>query len=156
MKQLFAKLWSMRHEFIKYFTIGFTAFILDVGSLGVLKHYIGLNPTFAVMLNQPPILLFVFYLNKHWSFKAAGLTHRQLVRFLTVAATNYVIAVVWMGFFTHVVHIDIILSQHLSFITPTRAILVIRTCNIALAVAWNFLLYKFWVYTLDTSSEILT
>lgn len=136
----------MRREFAKYFIIGITAFILDVGSLGILKYYLGINPTVAVILNQPPILVFVFYLNKHWSFRAGGLTHKQFIRFLTLAGANYCIAVVWMWFFTHLFRIDIFLSRQITFISVTKAVLFVRTVNIALAVAWNFLLYKYWVY----------
>ena len=145
-KKIFVRLWALRREFAKYFIIGITAFILDVGSLGILKHYLKISPTIAVILNQPPILLFVFYLNKHWSFRAGGLTHRQFIRFLTLACANYGIAVVWMWFFTHFFHIDTFLSDRVQLLTATRAVLIIRTVNIALAVAWNFLLYKYWLY----------
>ncbi len=131
MKQLILKLWSMRHEFTKYFVIGFSAFLLDVGSLFVLKNYLGLRPFVAVIVNQPFLLFYVFYLNKHWSFKAGGLTHRQMVRFLTVAGINYVISALWMWGFNERLGLQY---------------LVARTLNVALAVAWNFLLYKYWVY----------
>lgn len=132
MKQLILKLWSMRAEFTKYFVIGFSAFILDVGSLYLLKQHLGLRPTFAVLVNQPFLLAYVFFLNKHWSFKSTGLTHQQMIRFLILTTMNYIISATWMWFFNEKLGI--------------HRYLFLRTANIALAVAWNFLLYKYWVY----------
>jgi putative flippase GtrA len=149
MRLLLQKLWSLRREFAKYFVIGVSAYTLDVGSLGILKHYFGVNPTLAVVLNQPPILLFVFFLNKYWSFQVTGMTHRQLVRFLTVALMNYCIAITWMWFFTYFLHVDAIITRLIPFIAGTRAILLVRTANIILAVGWNFALYKYWVYKVE-------
>ena len=131
MLHLFIKFWSLRHEFVKYFTIGFSAFLLDVGSLYILKQHLEIKPYVAVMINQPLILLYVFFLNKHWSFKAGGLTHKQMIRFLAVAGLNYAISTLWMWG----------LNERLGL-----QYLVARTLNVALAVAWNFLLYKYWVY----------
>lgn len=138
MKQLILKLWSFRHEFAKYFIIGFSSFLLDVGSLYILKNHLGLKPYVAVIMNQPFILVFVFYLNKHWSFKAGGLTHKQMIRFLCVAGMNYVISAAWMWLFNEKLGLQY---------------LIVRTLNVALAVAWNFLLYKYWVYR---SEAVLT
>jgi len=132
MKPLLLKLLSLRHEFIKYFVIGFSGFLLDVGSLFVLKQYVGVRPIFAVIINQPFLLIYVFYLNKLWSFRAGGLTHSQMLRFLTVAGMNYIISAAWMFVFNEHLHVQYLIA---------------RTLNIALAVAWNFLLYKYWVYT---------
>ncbi|MFA6105071.1 MAG: GtrA family protein [Patescibacteria group bacterium] len=124
-------LWNSRKEFVKYFTIGISAFIADVGCLFVLKEFFGLPATLAVIIYQPFIVYGVFYLNKHWSFQAGGITHRQIIRFIILTAANYGISIVWM-YFAH----DRMGIQYL----------IARTLNIALSVAWNFLLYKYWVY----------
>ncbi len=139
-RSMWNKLWLMRHEFIKYFVIGFSAFLLDVGSLYLLKQYVGLKAYAAVMVNQPFMLLYVFYLNKLWSFKTEGLTHKQMIRFVTVAGMNYLISALWMW----------TLSEKLGL-----QYLLARTLNVGLAVGWNFLLYKYWVYAAEAvgSSE---
>jgi putative flippase GtrA len=121
----------MRKEFVKYFIIGISAFISDVGSLYVLKEWVGLTPTVAVIINQPAITYLVFYFNKRWSFQAEGLTSVQMVRFYILAGFNYVFSIIWIK----VMH-DQLGVQYI----------IARTANIALAVTWNFLLYKYWVY----------
>lgn len=131
LKKLILHFWSLRREFAKYFVIGISAFLADVGSLFVLKQYLHLSPTLSVVVNQPVLIIGVFYANKKWSFNASGLTHLQMIRFLTLAGCNYVISVGWM----HLMHDRLSLNY-----------LLARTANIALAVAWNFFLYKYWVY----------
>ncbi len=126
----------MRKEFAKYFIIGLSALFTDIGSLYILKEYFHLSPTFAVVMNQPVIMAGVFFLNKHWSFKAGGVTHRQMVKFLSLAAFNYLFSVIWI----YLLHDRFGVYY-----------LYARTLNIALAVAWNFLLYKYWVYRSEPS-----
>ncbi|MDD2757906.1 MAG: GtrA family protein [Patescibacteria group bacterium] len=123
--------WSMRHQFIKYFITGISAVILDIISLYALKEYAGLRPVYAVIINQIFLLNFVFFVNKYWSFKAQGMTTRQAVKFLCVAGVNYLIAVIWMWFFNERLGLNYLLA---------------RVINIAIAVAWNFLLYRYFVY----------
>ena len=130
-KKNILRLWSLRHEFTKYSIIGVSAFIFDMGSLYLLKKSGGLSPVTAVVLNQPFILLYVFFLNRRWSFRAIGLTHKQMIKFMSLAGMNYLFSVAWMWFF----------NQQLGL-----HYLAVRISNIVLAVAWNFLLYKYWVY----------
>jgi len=134
-KRLLQHLWDSRAEFARYFIIGIGAFISDVGSLYLLKEYLHLSPTIAIIINQPIIINLVFFLNKHWSFKSSGLTHLQIVRFYLLALTNYLISVGWIYVF------------HSWF---GANYLIARTANIILAVGWNFLLYKHWVYKQET------
>lgn len=85
----------------------------------------------AVVINQFLIISFIFLLNKFFSFKAGGSTSRQIFRFAVVLIGNYLFAIFWMWFF----------NQKLAF-----NYLLTRTVNVALAVSWNFILYREWVY----------
>ena len=123
--------WSMRRQFARYFIIGFSGVIIDVGSLYLLKEYLHLRPVTAVIINGIFLLNYVFFLNKHWAFKSEGVTHKQIIRFFILSGFNYVVAIAWMFFFNEKVGINYLLA---------------RISNIALSVAWNFLLYKYWVY----------
>lgn len=140
-KKLCLHCWSMRKEFTKYFIIGISAFLADVGSLYLLKEYLHLSPTLAVVLNQPLIILGVFLLNKHWSFRAGGVTHRQMIKFLILAVCNYLFSVVWI----YLLHDRFGVYY-----------LYARTLNIALSVGWNFLLYKYWVYQVEKFQNPIT
>lgn len=135
-KKLVTHLWNARVEFAKYFIIGISAYFLDVICLYFLKHRLGFSPTLAVVVDQPPIILFVFLLNKHWSFGVKGMGETQMLKFGAVVAMNYFISVVWMAVFNHHFGLNYI---------------YVRTANVAVAVGWNFLLYKHWVYATKTA-----
>ena len=138
-KTFLTKAWAARAQFAKYFIIGFTAFVLDITTLFLFKEFLHLSPVQAVIFNQAVLLNYVFFLNKYWAFKAKGITRAQMIRFYSLAVINYVISVTWMWFFTEYLRLVIIQPERYNY-------LLFRTANIALAVAWNFLLYKFWVY----------
>ena len=130
-KKAILHFWSMRQQFARYFVIGFSGVILDVGSLFLLKEYLHLRPVVAVIINGVFLLNYVFFLNKYWAFKSTGITHKQMVRFFVLSAANYGISIGWMYIFNHKFGFNYIL---------------VRLFNIAISVAWNFLLYKYWVY----------
>lgn len=130
-KDIIKKLWASRAQFAKYFLVGLSALFLDVGSLYLLKEYARLRPVAAVAINQVFMVAYVFLLNKYWSFGARGCAATQAARFLVVMFLNYIIAIGWMWFFNEKFGLDYRLA---------------RVANIAVAVAWNFLLYKYWVY----------
>lgn len=136
LKKILLHLWSMRHQFARYFIVGFSGVFLDIGSLYLLSDLWHLRPYLAVGINGIFLLSYIFFLNKHWTFKSSGVTHRQVIRFFVVAGLNYAISVSWMYFFNEKLGIN-----HL----------VARIFNIAVAVAWNFFLYKFWVYKSDNT-----
>lgn len=133
-RTLLEKLWQHRREFFKYFVVGVTAFILDTGSLYVLKEKLDFSPTTALAISQPFILAFVFFFNRSWSFDIKGEhqeSAKQLIKFLSLAVGNYLFGLAWMW----VIH-DIIGLHYM----------ITRVANIILSVGWNFLLYKYWVY----------
>ena len=80
----------MRAQFIRYFVIGISSVILDVGSLYVLKQFGHLRPVTAVVINQIFLINYVFFLNKYLAFKAKGATHKQIVRFFVLALVWYI------------------------------------------------------------------
>ncbi len=131
MKQLVLHLWSIRKQFFRYFLVGFSGLFLDMGSLYLLADYWHLTPYLAVMINGVFMINYIFFLNKHWTFKSQGVTHKQIVRFLILSGVNYLISIGWMFVFNEKMGIN-----HL----------IARLMNILLSVAWNFVLYKYWVY----------
>jgi putative flippase GtrA len=59
------------------------------------------------------------------------MAHRQLLRYLTLASTNYVLSVVVMY-----VGNELLGYQYIG----------VRIGTLAVMVAWNFLAYKYWVF----------
>lgn len=127
------KVWEKHGQFIRYFIIGSTGVVLDLGSLYFFTQILQISQTIALVIYQPFIILYIFFLNKHWSFKnqKGGLTHRQMIRFLTLCTFNYFFSIAWIWLW----------SEHFAFDH-----FLARISNIMLAVGWNFLLYKYWVY----------
>lgn len=131
LKKLVQYLYSLRREFAKYFIVGFSGVFLDLGSLILFKEIFGWWPVFAVAVNQVIILAYNFTLNKYWSFRNQEMPQWQLVRYLSLAGFNYIFSVVIMYIFNHELGFDYRL---------------VRLGTIIIMVAWNFFLYKYWVY----------
>ena len=140
LKKIILHFWSMRRQFAKYFIVGFSGLFLDMGSLYLLTEFLHVRPVFGVMINGLFMLNYIFFLNKHWTFKSTGVTHKQMVRFFILAGFNYIVTIAWMFFFNHKMGIDYKL---------------VRISNIIIAVAWNFLIYKYWVYRQDEKPVVL-
>lgn len=131
--------WSMRGQFVKYFIIGVTGVVLDITLLFVFKEYFGLTPVLSVVFNQILVLAYVFFLNKYWAFKSVGMTGQQMIRFFIVAGGNYLFAIFWMWLLNNRFAVNYLLA---------------RIINVALSVAWNFLLYRYFVFVNSAKKEI--
>ncbi len=140
-KRLANHIWDSRDQVLRYMATGGSAFVFDIVTLYLFKEYFQWRPFVAIIVNQVIIFIYIFLLNKHWSFKAGGETHEQLVRFFILAASNYLFAILWMWLFTEhwPVHV----------FGPSQDYLLVHMVNVALSVGWNFLLYKHWVYRND-------
>lgn len=143
-KKILSYLWSIRREFIRYFIIGTSSLILDLSSLYFFESVFHFSPVKSVVLNQIFILAYIFLMNKYWSFKSVGNTRKQMIRFLGVVVLNYVIAITWMWLFTNVIVVEIFDDSKLNHT-------LVRTVNVAFSMVWNFMLYKFWVYRVETA-----
>ena len=123
--------WSVRHQFAKYFIVGFTGYLLNLGLLIFAKEVLGISAVVATAIIGLLLLVFNFVLNKYWSFKEKTMPHKQVVRYLILVAVNYVFSIVIMYFFHELLKFD---YRLVNFATT------------AIMVAWNFPLYKYWVY----------
>ncbi len=123
--------WSIRHQFTKYFIVGISGLALDLGLLALCSKIFGWNPTISLVFSQIVVLIYNFLLNKYWSFGNKAMPHRQVVRYLTLAGANYLLSLVIMYIFNEMLGYEELL---------------VRLFTIALMVAWNFFLYKYWVY----------
>jgi putative flippase GtrA len=131
LKKTVSFLWSLRRQFIKYFIVGISAVVIDMGTLVFLKEFLGINPVPSVIANQIIVMSFVFTTNKYWSFRSLIYSHRQVARYAIVASFDYFFAICAMYVFNGLLDFDYRL---------------VRLASIAAAVSWNFFLYKYWVY----------
>lgn len=126
----------MRKEFVKYFIVGITSFVIDMSLLISLKEYAHLPATLAVVIDQCIIIGYNFLLNKYWSFRNRAMPHWQFIRYILLFTFNFFVSVLAM----HVFHDRIGFDYRL-----------VRIGTIAIMVSYNFLLYKFWVYKHESS-----
>lgn len=115
---------------MRYFIVGVSTVILDLVSLIFLK-WLGLTAVLAVAINQFFVFGYNFELNKIYSFQDKNRPQRQIIRYLTVAGLNYIVAVGMMYILHDVIGWDYRL---------------VRLITIALATLYIFPLYKYWVY----------
>lgn len=132
--------WSLRRQFAKYFITGISGVVIDMVSLITLKEVFGWRPVIAVIANQAVLLVYIFLMNKYWSFRDHSMPHKQVVRFLILAGFNYFFAVAFMYAGNHIFGFDYRL---------------VRLFSIALMVSWNFFLYKYWVYKIEGNTFVI-
>jgi len=104
---------------------------LDIGLLYLASDILLVRPFYAIFVTQAIVIVYNFLLNKYWSFQSKGNHGKQLIRYGIVMGWNYLFGVSAMYLGN-----DILEIHHL----------IVRVTTIALAVAWNFLLYNYWVY----------
>lgn len=126
------RLYSSRIQFSRYFAVGISGVVVDLTTLWFLIDILGFGAVFSLMINQVVVFLYAFNLNKHWAFKSTGSTKKEAKRYLLVYLFNYLFAIVWMYVWHDIYGFE-----------PK----LVRLLNIALSVSWNFLLYKYFVYS---------
>lgn len=122
---------NARYQFMKYAVVGTSGFVIDMGSLILLKEVFGIRPVVAVVMNQAVLLVYNFTLNKYWSFQNREMAHWQAVRYGMLAAWNYFFAAAAMYLFNDQWGFDYRL---------------VRLLSVVGMVSWNFVLYRQWVY----------
>ncbi len=148
MRKIFDYFWSVRKQFTNYFITGISGTVLDIGTLYLLTMVWQVRPVYAVMLNGLLTFCYIFLLNKYWTFKATGMTHLQVIRFLLVYAGNYLFAITWMWFFTEVLNLKSTFAN-VWILLEVYYNLIVRIVNIAMSICWNFLIYKYFVYKIE-------
>lgn len=126
-----AHAWAERLKFAKYVIVGVSSVAIDVALLTIFVEWLNLDPTTSVVINSAFVMAFNFTLNKKWSFGSTGASHKELVRYLILAAWNYVFSVGAMYVGNDVWGLPYLL---------------VRLGSIACMVLWNFALFRFWVY----------
>lgn len=121
----------MRHQFAKYFIVGISGYLINLGLLIFAKEVLGVSAVTATAVIGLLLLGFNFILNKYWSFKEKTMPHKQVVRYLILVVANYAFSVAAMYFFHELLKFDYRLVNF-----GTTAVMVL----------WNFPLYKYWVY----------
>ncbi len=137
-KDIFHKIKA--NGFLRYAIVGSSSYIINLGSLILIVQGLGIDPVKGSSINQIFVLLYVFLLNKYWSFNSKGKSIHQMIRFFTLVAWNYSFSIAWMwvwikkiGATYYVGHWDI-------------AYILVNITSIFVMISWNLFLYKYFVY----------
>ena len=131
--------WSMRHQFIKYFIVGISGFVLNFSLLIFAKEILGISAVVATAVIGLLLMSFNFLLNKYWSFREKSMPHKQIIRYLILNGANYIFSVISMYVFHDRLGYDYRL---------------VNVGTVMLMVTWNFLLFKYWVYKVEVVKVI--
>ena len=131
LKKIFKLVFENRYQILKYLVTGGSGFVLDIATLWLLKEKFGFTPTQAVIANQIFMVSYLFLFYKFWAFRARGITHSQLIRFVCVLAWDYIFSVLMMALGTEILSFNYLL---------------VRTATIAINTLWNYPLYKYFVF----------
>lgn len=128
----------MKREFIKYLFVGGSGVVVDLASLILIKEVFGITPYIAVVINQALVVGYSYGLHRLWTFQSTHMAHREMLRYIAVYVFNYVVAAASMYLF----------NEKLGY-----EYRLVRLATIACSVSWNFLLYKYWVFTAKIDKE---
>jgi len=131
--------WSMRHQFIKYFIVGISGFVLNFCLLIFAKEVLEISAVVATAIIGVLLMGFNFLLNKYWSFREKSIPHKQIIRYLILNGANYIFSVTTMYAFHDRLGYDYRL---------------VNVGTVMVMVTWNFLLFKYWVYKIECKNPI--
>ena len=117
----------------KYLITGSTAFLIEYLFYVLLLGVFGVHYILASALVYSVVFWFAFLLNRRWTFRSKGCFEKQLFKYSLLFLFNLVFSnVVLMYLFVDVLGISAYLSPIL---------------KMAVVVCWNFLIYKYLIYT---------
>lgn len=123
---------AFKYSFVRYLFIGTTTFVIDFGLFNLMSLVLGVKPIYANLTSTFLSLFFNFTMSNFWTFKLDG-SHksRKLIRYAILATFNYFFQNFSMYLFIENTDINHNIAKAIITIT---------------VMAWNFLLYKLWVF----------
>lgn len=120
-------------SFIKYFIVGISSFLIQVGLLFLFTDIVNLDKVTANILAAFAAISFNFYTSNKWSFKNNNKNHSQKIfKFTAITIFNYCF--------------DTLLAFPLMAVTLGINQYLTKVIITGLMVIWNFFIYKLWVF----------
>lgn len=123
----------LTRNFIRYLIIGFTTFGMQIGLLYVFTQILAMEKVMGNVFSTLLSVVFNFIMSNYWTFKAgSGAKKKKLGRYLILFTFNYLFdTALAFPLLVNTLNVD----QYIAKILITGMI-----------VAWNFFLYKLWVF----------
>ncbi|SMC26509.1 Putative flippase GtrA (transmembrane translocase of bactoprenol-linked glucose) [Andreprevotia lacus DSM 23236] len=122
------------HQFARYAITGGAAAAIEYGLYFTLLYLLGRDTLHVQIAHSTGFIagaLWVFAVNRFWTFRSSGAVHKQAAGYLALLAFNFVATNALLY----------LLSHHLGLWPELAKVLVT-----GLMVAWNFPIYKYVIY----------
>lgn len=123
----------LTRNFIRYLIIGFTTFGMQIGLLYLFTQILAMEKVMGNVFSTLLSVVFNFIMSNYWTFKAgSSAKKKKLGRYLILFTFNYLF--------------DTALAFPLLVNTLNVNQYVAKILITGMIVAWNFFLYKLWVF----------
>ena len=130
-------------QFFRYVVVGVLNTALDFLILNALSIafdvYAGVPIIFINTAAASAVIIQSYFLNKHWTFKAAGALRMEFPRFVAVNAGAFILNTVLV--YTITTHVARPVE-----ISPLLWENIAKAAAISVVIVWNFLGFKFFVF----------
>lgn len=131
--RLFRWGWNNKKHLATYGFVGGSSVVLDFGLLKIFNTWLfPWSAALSVALAQLIVLGWNYTLHRVYTFQSKGMVKKQLMRYAVLTIWNYVIGVFVMYVFADMLGFE-----------PLH----VRIATVGLVVMWNYLLFRFWIYT---------
>lgn len=132
--------WATRLDnshLLKFLLVGGLSFAIDLGLLVILHEVFGVGLWIATPVAFLVSLIFNFLLQRIFTFKATNRSHSSFIRYAILVVFNTVAT-------------DFIVNTFANLDLTYTAGKVVATAS---TMAWNFFLYKYWIFPSDQASD---
>ena len=114
------KLFSIRHEIGKFFSVGLAAYVVGVGGFNLLVHIdsapLARKPLTASVISGVISIVVAYFGNRHWTWRQrqwSG-TKREITLFFLINILSLVISVICLAISRYVLKFDSIVADNIA------------------------------------------
>jgi putative flippase GtrA len=119
----------MEHRVVRYFLVGGSAYVIEIGCLVILHKVLGLSPVSSVAISFWIGFITAFTLQKLVTFKDFSRDKRAITRQIA----GYSVLVAFNYAFT---------LMAVTILSDRFSVFIIRTAIIIIVTSWNFVIYR--------------
>ncbi len=118
---MFRKLYDLRHEIIRFSSVGLIAYLISVGGFNFMVHsnsaVLSNKPITASILAGVISILFAYFGNRHWTWRDREWSgfNREIFLFFAINLFTLFISVVFLAISRYVMGLDSVLADNISF-----------------------------------------
>ena len=114
------KLFSIRHEIGKFFSVGLAAYVVGVGGFNLLVHFdsapLATIPLTASVISGVISIVVAYFGNRHWTWRKrqwSG-TKREITLFFLINILSLVISIICLAISRYVLKFDSVVADNIA------------------------------------------